>query len=145
MRSSTSALASSIKLITGLATPQEVVSVPVSVPDNLTAQTTQQTATVTTTTAGRWWISATYSIAASCTAGSSYYAFLLVDDAMVRSTVVTVAGILLDRVTFAGPTSGSLAAGTHTVKLGARCLTGTVVSLTGPGTNAAVVNVMVLR
>jgi hypothetical protein len=131
--------------VTGLAAPQEAVSTPVSVPDNLTAQTTQQTATVTTTTSGRWWISATYAVAATCSVGLNYYAFLLVDDILVRSTVVTVAGVLVDRVTFAGPTAGSVAAGTHTVKLGARCLSGNVSALTGPGGTAAVVNVMVLR
>jgi hypothetical protein len=131
--------------VSTLATPQEVIATPVSVPSNVTAQVWTQTGSVTTTTAGRWWISATYGISVTCSVGTNYVAFLLVDGAIVPSTMVTFNGTpSMDRVTFAGPTPTSLSAGSHTVRVGAWCYSGVASTLTGvPNTSS--INVMVLR
>lgn len=130
--------------VSALAAPQEAIAVPISVPGNLTAQVSSTAGSVTTTTAGRWWISVTYGITVTCSAGTSYVAFLVVDGTVVPSTIVSFNGASMDRVTFAGPTAMSLGAGTHAVRVGAWCYSGTATVITGvPNTSS--VNVMVLR
>lgn len=130
--------------VTALAAASEVQSVANSIPSNVTAQQSAVTSSVTTTTAGRWWITATYNLSATCSSGTTYLAFLLVDDVIVRSTSVSIAGATAGRTTLAGPTAASIAAGAHTVKIGAWCFAGAATAIGGTG-NGGVVNVMVLR
>lgn len=130
--------------VSTLATPQEVLATGVSLPSNVTAQVSSAAGSVTTTTAGRWWVSVTYGISATCSIGTNYIGFLVIDGTIVPSTIVGFNGASMDRVTFAGPTPMSLAAGTHAVRIGAWCYSGTATSLAGvPNTSS--INVMVLR
>jgi hypothetical protein len=57
--------------VDGLTTPVEIVSTPISVPGNMTAQLSTEIASLTTTATGRWSISSVWNMAASCSSGTS--------------------------------------------------------------------------
>ena len=130
--------------VDGLTTPVEIVSTPISVPGNVTAQLSTEIASLTTTATGRWSISSVWNMAASCSSGTSYLAFLLVDDVIVPSTMVSITGSGNGRTAFIGITADSIVAGAHTVKVGAWCYAGTVTGIGGVP-NSGVTNVTVLR
>ncbi len=130
--------------VDGLTTPVEIVSTPISVPGNMTAQLSTEIASLTTTATGRWSISSVWNMAASCSSGTSYLAFLLVDDVIVPSTMVSITGSGNGRTAFIGITADSIVAGAHTVKVGAWCYAGTVTGIGGVP-NSGVTNVTVLR
>jgi hypothetical protein len=115
-----------------------------SMPVILNAQQSTTVGSVTTTTAGRWWISGTWNVLATCTSGTTYLAFLTIDDVVVRATAVSRVGATAAPTTLAGTTTSSIAAGTHVVKVAAQCAAGSASSIGGL-TNGGVINVVVLH
>ena len=78
--------------------------------------------TITTTRSGHWLITKYFSGDVQCGSGGAFY-FITVDGVAVRSSTVTrpnsVSPIAFDTMT--GVTPNAIAAGTHTVTIGAQC------------------------
>ena len=110
---------------------EHVVSSGIVIPGTLTPETVYTTfnETVTTTTFGRWLVTKSVSVRHDCTVGgSSSIYYLLVDGAPVRSSALfgsnSAGGAVKLQTTLVGTTAGVVAAGTHTIGVGAQCLAG---------------------
>lgn len=129
--------------VSTLATPNEVVVALNNVTGSPTAAQSFTIATLTTTTAGRWALSAVWPVQVDCTSGSNGLVFLMVDNVPIVSTAVWASLGSQNRVPLVGTTPSSIAAGSHTVKVGGSCHAG---SMSGMGVGiGGVVNVTVLR
>jgi hypothetical protein len=98
-----------------------VESVGRNIPSPLTAQRIETflTETVTTTKPGRLLVTKSMDLSVTCTPSSGVIYFLIVDDVPVRNSAV------FSRTGFVGQVSGvtleTVAAGTHTIKVGETC------------------------
>jgi hypothetical protein len=124
-----------------------VVSGGIPATGSLNAQVTFTTSaeTVTTTTSGRWLVTKAHNGAAFCAngAGVQRYYFLMIDGVPVPSSrILAETGATL-HTTFTGMTTNAIAAGAHTVAVGAMCLAGAANGTDG-ATPESVVGVTVL-
>ena len=92
---------------------------------------------ITTTTSGHWLITKYFSGFVTCASGAAFY-FITVDGVAVRSSTVTRANsasnLVLDTMT--GVTPNVMAAGTHSVAIGAQCS----VTTSTPGNSGTLAN-----
>jgi hypothetical protein len=101
-----------------------------AVPVDLTPENVLHERTIATPKAGRLLINIPSNLLSyACSAANSYYVFLTLDGSVIRNSVVNIAGGG-NAAHVIGVTPDLVPAGTHTVRLAARCLGSTWVSYT---------------